>query len=80
MNYSVFQHGGHAQNIKIEVRARQGLNFECCKSGIKTHCSQESPILLEVCKGACMPIDFVELLHGESLDGMDTTERLLCKH
>ena len=27
-----------------------------------------------------MPIDFVEMLHGESLETMDSTEKLLCKH
>ena len=36
-------------------------------------------LLLDVCQGTCMPIDFVELLHGEALDSMGTTERFLCK-
>ena len=37
-------------------------------------------ITLEVCYGKCMPIDFIEMLHGESLETMDSTEKLLCKH
>lgn len=35
--------------------------------------------IIDVCQGACMPIDFVELLHGEALNTMGTTERFLCK-
>ena len=33
----------------------------------------------ESCYGECINIDFIEMLHGESLERMDKTEKLLCK-